>query len=321
MPKLSDPRESGQALPALEALGCERDGNLIPLLLQALDVGHAGICLCDEQDYVCYANRAFRAAFFPDLPDEPIGFVDAIAAAIASGKGIKLESMPLPSFIGRVKERRRSGPPRYDFTVDLADGSWWWVNDHRLANGWILVVATEISSIKHEEFRLRHEHAAAMQDARTDFLTGLPNRRSGMEHADAALQEFHSNRLPLSVAVIDIDHFKRINDTYGHDVGDAVLLHFAQALTAELGPRDHLSRIGGEEFMITMPSAPASRAEKRLDRLIQELRPMIRGAGRHPIGYAFSAGLASASRSDDLKTLLARADSALYSAKHGAGAK
>ncbi|MBM0206098.1 GGDEF domain-containing protein [Micromonospora sp. STR1s_5] len=294
----------------------EVEPEILAVLLDGLAQTHAGLCLCDEQDRVRYVSPTFRRTFFPNAAPGA-DFVDAMADAIRSGDGIKLESMPLDLFVRRVKERRRSGPHRCDFTVDLSDGSWWWINDRKLANGWMLVVATEITGIKQEELRLREAHLCALRASETDFLTGLPNRRSGMTAAQEALERFHGSGLPLTVALVDVDRFKSVNDIYGHDAGDRALVHVAQVLSRELGPRHHVSRFGGEEFLIVMPEAPATEAAASLRSTLACLGPLAATADVPPIQCTFSAGLASALASDDLKGLIARADQALYQAKGG----
>ena len=250
------------------------------------------------------------------MPAEPIDFVDAIASAIASGRGIRLESMSLESFVPRVRERRRIGPSSFNFSVDLSDGRWWWVNDHRLSNGWLLVIATDITTLKSEEHRLKHAHAQALIAAETDFLTGLPNRRSGIEQAELALVDFRANRLPLTLAILDIDHFKQINDAHGHQAGDDVLVHFARNVSLQLRARDRVSRLGGEEFLVVMPDMTPTRAKHAFERIISELVPAKSGCGRE-ISYGFSVGLAPAHHSEALPQILARADRALYAAKAG----
>ena len=288
---------------------------LMIALTQALAATHAGICLCDEQDNIRYVNPAFSTAFFLEAPRQPRNFVEALAEAIARGKGIRLESRSLPEFIERTKRRRRTGNERYDFAVDLVDGTWWWINDRRLSNGWMLAVATDISSVKQEEFRLRNEHASAVTASQTDFLTGLANRRHGMELAQIALEEHRANRLPLSIAILDIDHFKRVNDVYGHHVGDEALVAFARALRHGLKAHDQVSRLGGEEFMVVMPETSASRAAGRLQKLMRNMPPVEQGFGSQPLRIWFSAGLAEVHHKEDLKSILARADAALYTAK------
>jgi diguanylate cyclase (GGDEF)-like protein len=291
------------------------------ILIEALCATQVAVCLCDETDAIRFVNDAFRNAFFPDLtPELRVDFMSAIASGIASRRGINLESMSLDEFLPLMRDRRRTGPERYEFAVDLWDGSWWWVSDRRLESGWLLVVASDISSVKETEFKLRDEHATAIKAAETDFLTGLPNRRSGMKQLDAALEELRSNRLPLSIAILDIDHFKAINDAYGHEAGDDVLVHFARAIRHHLTARDFACRLGGEEFLIIMPEVTASRAASRVQRLLRALPSGPVAKDGAELQIQFSAGVTVADHHDDLKSVLARADAALYDAKaHGRG--
>ena len=297
------------------------DPAIVDHLLSGLESGHAALCLCDPDDQVRYANPVFRAAFFPNAADVPFDFTDALAGAIEAGTGIKLESMGLDQFVARVRERRRAGPARYDFTLDLVDGTWWWVNDHRLPDGWLLVVATEISSIKEEEFRLRAAHAAAMKEAQVDGLTGTRSRKHGLAQAEADLARHLAGGIPFTVAILDIDHFKRINDTRGHMVGDEVLKHFAQALSSRLSSLDHVTRLGGEEFLVTMSSTSEQLGAARIQRLLRTLGPLRASSGHAELAYAFSGGVAAARPSDTVSALMGRADEALYAAKQGGRGK
>ena len=292
------------------------DSAIVASLLSGLDGGHAAVCLCDEGDTVRYANAAFRAAFFPNAPKGPVEFSAALAEAIRAGMGIKLDSMPVEVFEPRVRERRRTGPARYDFTLDLVDGTWWWVNDHRLANGWMLVIATEISSLKAEEIRLRIAHAEAMKEAQADALTETRSRKYGLAQAESELVRHLADDIPFTLAVLDIDHFKRINDTFGHVVGDEVLKHFAQALISRLSSVDHITRLGGEEFLVTMPTSSEQMGAARIQRLLRSIEP-LRRPKHADLKYSFSAGVAMATPSDTIGSLMVRADTALYEAKHG----
>ncbi|MDI6027566.1 GGDEF domain-containing protein [Corticibacterium sp. UT-5YL-CI-8] len=293
----------------------EIDPTIAAMMMAALQSGHVGFCLCDETDAVRFVNDAFRAAFFPNAPQPPFDFVDALVEAIKSENGIQLQTMTLEAFAPRVRERRRNGDLRYDFAVDMYDGSWWWINDHRMLNGWTLVVASDVSRAKNEELKLRAAHDAAVRETRTDFLTGLASRRHGLERADSALSDFLMARQALSVAIVDIDHFKRINDTFGHAVGDEVLIQFAQTLTALLPPEDQVCRLGGEEFLVVMPDTHEERAQLRLHRILRSLRPLPGTSINGSVAYTFSAGIASAMTGDSLSALMRRADDALYAAK------
>lgn len=283
------------------------------VLLGGVADGPIGTCLCDERDYLRFANTAFREAFIPDAPrGEPVEFTQAIVGSIFQGRGIKLESLTPDQFLTHIREVRRKVTNRSDFAVDLSDGRWFWVSDCRLPNGWMMSTTTEISRMKGDELRLKQDHARALEAARTDFLTGLPNRRYGVEHAEAALNLARDTGAPLALAMLDIDNFKAINDRYGHDVGDRVLVHFAHLAGERLGPRDQISRIGGEEFLLTLPGATPRQAASLVDRLL-DMQSFT--TGRSPVPYTVSAGVAAAVGSASLQDVLDRADAALYRAK------
>jgi diguanylate cyclase len=119
----------------------------------------------------------------------------------------------------------------------------------------------------------------------------------------------------LCAAIIDIDHFKDINDTYGHDAGDAVLRHFAEVCRERLRPEDHIGRIGGEEFLLLLTDVRLNDAGRVLDgvRAGFPAATLPDHASRRPV--AFSAGLTDALPHDDRSSILYRADRALYAAK------
>jgi diguanylate cyclase (GGDEF)-like protein len=142
--------------------------------------------------------------------------------------------------------------------------------------------------------------------ARTDELTGLPNRRWWQERLPEELKTAASRGEELSVAIIDLDHFKLYNDTYGHQRGDALLRSVAAAWAAELRPTDLLARHGGEEFVVALPGC---RPEQALA-IVERLRGVL------PESQRCSAGIAGWDGCESMTELLARADEALYQAKH-----
>jgi diguanylate cyclase (GGDEF)-like protein len=147
----------------------------------------------------------------------------------------------------------------------------------------------------------------------TDQLTGTVNRRGMLPLLEQALRR--GAREPFSVAVLDIDHFKRVNDQYGHEAGDAVLVGFAEAVTALCRAGDVLGRWGGEEFLLLMPNTSAASARTAVQR-IQALLP-DHLAGRVPCIVTFSAGIATVldHAPGGIDSLIARADKVLYAAK------
>jgi diguanylate cyclase (GGDEF)-like protein len=130
---------------------------------------------------------------------------------------------------------------------------------------------------------------------------------------DQALRR--GEREPFSVAVLDIDHFKRVNDQYGHEAGDAVLVGFADAVTALCRAGDVLGRWGGEEFLLLMPNTGAASARAAVQRIQAQLSDHL--AGRVPCIVTFSAGIATVRdhAPGGIDSLIARADKVLYAAK------
>ena len=154
-------------------------------------------------------------------------------------------------------------------------------------------------------------------EAHTDALTGLPNRRAFESEMKRRLAERKRFDTPLSLMMLDIDHFKTFNDTYGHRAGDYVLCKFGAVLSECMREIDFPARYGGEEFSIVLPATQLSDAQIAAQRLL----PIVAQTAFHFAGESMnvtaSAGLAEAMSDDDLESLVARADRALYEAKRG----
>ncbi|GGQ47729.1 GGDEF domain-containing protein [Couchioplanes azureus] len=142
--------------------------------------------------------------------------------------------------------------------------------------------------------------------ARSDGLTGVANRRTWDEAVARMLTTAASTGSAVVVALLDVDHFKRFNDTYGHLAGDTLLIDATAAWQTGLRPEDLLARYGGEEFGVLLPGVSLADAVRRID----ALRAVT------PFGQTFSAGVASWDGREDPTALMARADQALYAAKH-----
>lgn len=153
----------------------------------------------------------------------------------------------------------------------------------------------------------------------TDELTGLENRRAAMNRAKHILTLARRSDEPVSLAIIDIDHFKRINDQYGHPFGDKVLKQVALQLKQSARDSDILARIGGEEFCLLMPNTDSRGANELCERLLRGSRSMIITHREDTIPLTVSIGLTTTHHQDDydFDTLYAQADEALYRAKAG----
>ena len=152
--------------------------------------------------------------------------------------------------------------------------------------------------------------------AHRDALTGLHNRRMGQELLQQQLlRQRRRPRLPFCVAMLDMDHFKRVNDHHGHAVGDAVLSAFAQTGSATLRQVDTFVRWGGEEFLLLLPDSDLQAAQLALGRLRAAVAAAPVPLGESHLSYTFSVGLTAWREGDDQHALLQRADEALYAAK------
>lgn len=154
------------------------------------------------------------------------------------------------------------------------------------------------------------------QAASTDYLTGLANRRTVAQAGTQAFALARREGGRLSLAVLDVDHFKRINDQHGHDAGDLALKYLAEKLLAACEENDLTGRLGGEEFILLWQGADATRALRSAERLQDALRAQPLRIGEAPIALTVSIGIAVLDDSQaDFDELLRQADRALYAAK------
>ena len=289
------------------------DAEDLRCLVEALTESGQAICLYDAEDRLRFANKTYRDMFLADYAG-PFNFTDILRHADKHGLGVRIDD-DIEAFIARTLPRRRS-VPRKSFETDLVNGRWFWMDHTILPNGWVLSVGADITALKHNERTLRQAHEAALLASQTDQLTGLPNRRRILELLDDAPAANEATDVGLCIAVIDIDHFKAINDAHGHEAGDAVLRQFADVCRMRIRAEDHLGRMGGEEFLLVLPKTKPSDAEGVIRRIREDFPQARLVEGGIDLPYTFSAGIAEARSDDDRSSVLRRADRALYAAKH-----
>lgn len=165
------------------------------------------------------------------------------------------------------------------------------------------------------------EHRAKVKElsaeARTDVLTGLANRRAFIEDLERRYEQWRRHQVPLSLIMLDIDHFKKINDRYTHAGGDTALRHLGEVLRAALRQMDVPARYGGEEFAVILPGTKLPDAINVAERLRATIAAQGFAYEDAAIPITASLGLATIELSDTVSSIIERADQALYAAKQG----
>jgi len=165
---------------------------------------------------------------------------------------------------------------------------------------------------------LQEELKRERKRAITDPLTGLFNRLALIDRLQAVLGEFVEGGEPPSMAMFDIDHFKNVNDTHGHLIGDRVIRFVAQALQKNIKGKDCAARYGGEEFIVLLPETPPQGARAVAENILKTISQaqLVRADSKKPLGQiTVSAGVAHYRRGEDIMDFIERADRALYQSK------
>jgi diguanylate cyclase (GGDEF)-like protein len=187
----------------------------------------------------------------------------------------------------------------------------------RLENGDVLRVGPHAFKAKRLDELERHYHQAVLAQTTVDALTGVSNRATVLTYLEKHFDLARRHGRPLTVLLCDLDHFKRVNDTYGHAAGDRVLQVFGGLVMGRLRGSDQVGRIGGEEFLVVLPETQSGEAAMVAENLRAALcSEPVQIPGSAPILVSCSLGVAQVNDTDpDAGSLLARADAALYRAK------
>ncbi|WP_157695740.1 sensor domain-containing diguanylate cyclase [Caballeronia hypogeia] len=291
---------------------------LLVVLLHTFSCGKAFLGVYDDNDYLRYANDSFLSMFGLEV-GQVATFSDIILSAAKSGRTVRIEAEDAAAFIADAQRRRRGHlreARQRSFAVDFVNDEWYWCTETLMPNEWIVLTGADITSLKETERLISAQRDDALRLSGIDELTGVPNRRFVLARLEALLREGCAERPALSVAVLDLDYFKYINDTFGHETGDVALRHFAQHCDSTLASGGLFGRLGGEESLVALPGTNSQDAKLILEQMLGSI-PLV--SARLPahvtIGLSFSAGIAEARVGESRDDLLVRADRALYLAK------
>ena len=275
----------------------------------------------------------FHSALEPKNEVAAVGnFEEALVAARGGDYDLIIVSLGIRSFDGlRLCSHLRSLPEARNTPILVLIGEGdsrklvqaldMGVNDYLMRpvdqNELLARVRTQLRKKRYAD-KLRHNMQLSLEMAITDQLTGLHNRRYMSRHLDTLLKSGATSSKPISFLIMDIDYFKAVNDTHGHDAGDDVLREFANRISANIRGMDLACRYGGEEFVVVMPDTDIAFAYTVAERLRQsvEKTPFPIARAPHQIHVTISIGMAATTGvSDTAEDLLHRADQALYRAK------
>lgn len=183
--------------------------------------------------------------------------------------------------------------------------------------GWInQLLKLTVDNLNTQKIELEKAQQQLITLSLTDPLTGLSNRRALREFTDKEFEHYKASDEVFSVMVVDLDHFKKINDTYGHDAGDAVLKNVASILKKEIREREFIARIGGEEFIVFLPRTHLAEAEVVAERIRESIERAQINSNGSDIPISASIGISEVQEYDEnMKKVFYRADKALYLAK------
>lgn len=296
-------------------------------LEDAIEALPAAFELYDAQDRVVMSNARMRE-MYPRvshlLPQQPT--FEALVRANAALGGLPVPLSVEEWLADRLAQRRNPGAPRL---VQATDGRWFRVHERRTREGGLVGIRIDVSELIAREQSLRELNAeldAANRQlaelSETDALTGIANRRQFDRRLDEEWARAQRHGLPLSLLLIDVDHFKRYNDHHGHPAGDACLRRIATELQACVRrPDELLARYGGEEFLMLLPHTDATEALGMAQRCLSALDEAALPHGDSPLSGRVTLSIGVASHQPgtplaDAHALLHQADTALYRAKH-----
>jgi diguanylate cyclase (GGDEF)-like protein len=299
---------------------------------ETLDAMEAGIVLYGPDDRIILFNRDFQRLYAPlgDAIAPGRRFEDLLRAAMAAGLVPEARGQEEAWLAQRLAEHRHPSMP----LQRQIGGRWRRLVERRLPDGSLLAFSTDVTDLIEREQVLkrlndeRDAYAAALERANeklaelseTDELTGLANRRQFDRRLRDEWPRAKRSGEPLALLMVDVDHFKRFNDRYGHPEGDACLVKVAQALRRSVHrPADVAARYGGEEFKVLLPQTNAEQARVVGMRCLRAVDACAIPHEDSPVApivtVSIGVAVAQPGSHDDVETMVRRADEVLYRAK------
>lgn len=298
------------------------------ILLESVSHYPMPFALYDENDRLIVWNKSYEAIYanaFSKLQNKVATNTLHYSDLLRGNIDVAMDKHAIDAFVQkRVEEQRNSAGAVYD--RNYPDHGWYRVSKHRTPSGAVAGFAIDINEMKQRETQLLEEIEQRKQLelevrklAYTDVLTGVANRRSFLETAEMKFEHARKHNTGLYLLMLDIDHFKTINDTFGHTVGDDVLKQVTATTKPNLSSDDLLGRLGGEEFAVLLPHTTSDTAFQCAEDIRNSIADNMFVAANQAFQVTTSIGLSEMYVSDsNFSDILKRADDLLYEAKqHG----
>jgi diguanylate cyclase (GGDEF)-like protein len=292
------------------AVDIDEERGRMGLIEAALDRLPDGAAVFDRDHRLVAFNEAYRRHNAPiaDILSPGRSFEELFRTSIARGQYPEQPGDIEALIAERVAQHKRG---QGTFKRLRPGGDWALYRYFPLPDGGSATLITDITESERQQAELTRL-------ATTDPLTGIANRRSFFTHAQREVERARRYGPPLGVFVLDLDHFKRVNDTYGHAVGDVVLQSVARNAVSQLRVTDIIARTGGEEFGALMPETPAEEVGGVAERMRKSIAGLLIDTAAGQLRVTASIGFSSLFDGEDrIDAALARADAALYRAKLG----
>lgn len=287
------------------------------LALSFLETSENGYAIFSPDDVLIYCNQSFEDLFcYRNKTAIGKKFIELVENAHEKNHGVKIESTTHGFDVSSelIGANRRKQDFRI-FEVDLVDGRWMLFSEQVNDEDYLFVQCKSITRQKVLEQQLNGHVEELCEMASYDSLTNLLNRR-GIDKMFAALASQPKESRQGALVVLDIDDFKVINDTYGHAVGDDVLIELGRLIKSFVRPHDLVGRIGGEEFVVYLTDSSAELASKIGQRLVESIAKTPIVLGNLQINVTVSAGLCWRDSLIPFDELYVDADTKLYKSKH-----
>ncbi|MBU3005757.1 sensor domain-containing diguanylate cyclase [Paraglaciecola arctica] len=281
-----------------------------------LSVSQDGYAIFSADDKLIGCNQAYADFMCMDLKSiVEQSFSQLLLTAHEKQQGPYIETQDIDLWLAKAQSKRRSQEFRL-FEVDHTDGSWYLISEQTLPSGELLLHAKSISAQKSIEQKLS-AHIHKLTDlALTDELTQIANRRSFIANVKSEISLYKRNHHAFTFCILDIDYFKKVNDQFGHQVGDKVLSQLCKLVSNTLREYDLFGRIGGEEFGILLRDTKTTEAYDIMDRLRKKVMNSTFNTATTPVKITLSIGLVESWLGCTFERLYNQSDMGLYRGKN-----